>query len=322
MGCPLWTHTSFAISYRNPDESVGTITLDDYLTEGPVAAMAAVADITGSAAVNLTGFGLGGTMAAVAAAWQAGSDGPRVESLTLLNSLLDFTDPGPLGLAADAAALARLERLGQAAGGRGLVPGGTVAATFDAVRAHPLMWRYLVNDWMLGREPPASQVMSWNADVTRVPALALASFVRTFYLDNRFATGGLALGGRSLSLSAVKAGAYVVAGRTDQLTPWQSAYASARHLCGPTRFILADGGHVGSVLAAPGRPTSHLAGDGPLPASADAWLPGAQEVPGSWWSDWITWLSTRSGKLRRPPSVGNHNHRILADAPGRYVWQR
>lgn len=314
-------HTCFAISYRNPDPSVGTITLDDYLTEGIVPALTAACDIAGSSSINLTGFGLGGTMAAVAAAFQ-NNGGPRVESLTLLNTLLDFANPGPLGLAINEPSLSRLERLGQATDGRGLVPGATVAATFDAVRANPLMWRFLVNDWMLGREPPASEVMTWNADVTRVPALALASFLRTFYLDNRFATGGLALGGRSLSLSSVRAGAYVVAGSDDQLTPWKSAYAGARHLTGPTRFVLADGGHVKSVLAAPGQPTSHLSGDGPLPESADQWQAGAREIPGSWWSDWISWLGPRSGKLRRPPTVGNQTHRVLADAPGRYVWQR
>ncbi|WP_163508100.1 PHA/PHB synthase family protein [Fodinicola acaciae] len=305
-----WTvhsgHTSFAISYRNPDESIGSITLDDYLTESIRPALAAIRDITGSPLVNVTGFGMGGTLAAVAA-------DSGVSSLTLLGSLLDFSEPGPVGLAVEEA-LERLDRLPE----RALVPGATIAAFFDAVRADPLRWRFLVNDWMLGREPPASDVMTWNGDTVRVPAAALASYLRTFYLNNRFADGTLALAGRAVTPSSIRAAAYVVAGQADQLAPWRSAYASLRLLPGPTRFVLASGGRVRSLLAC----DSFLSGDGPYATPPDQWFAGAQETPGSWWPDWTNWLSARSGKLRRPPTVGNHNHRVLADAPGRYAWQR
>lgn len=297
-------HTCFAISYRNPDESIGAITLDDYLTESIQPALAAIREITGSPLVNVAGFGMGGTLAAAAA-------DSNVSSLTLLGSLLDFSEPGPLGLAV-ADSLARLDRLPD----RALVPGATVAATFDAVRTDPLRWRYLVNDWMLGREPPASEVMTWNGDVVRVPAAALAAYLRTFYLNNRFADGTLALGGRSVT--ATRAPSYVVAGQSDQLAPWRSAYTGTRLLPGPTRFVLAAGGRVTSLLAC----DNFLSGDGPLSLGPDQWFAGARETPGSWWPDWISWLGTHSGKLRKPPTLGNHDHRILADAPGRYVWQR
>jgi polyhydroxyalkanoate synthase len=311
-------HTVFAISYRNPDESFRDVGLDDYLLEGPRQALDVMKSITGSDEVNIAALCLGGTLAGILAAYQAQGGEVGIRSLTLLNTLLDFAEPGPLGAFVDPETVARLEQKMER---RGYLEAGEMSGTFNLLRANDLVWSYVASNWLMGDSPPAFDILAWNRDSTRMPAKMHSAYLRTCYLENRLVAGTMEVGGRQLRLGDVTADAYVVGAEEDHIAPWRSSYAGATLLGGAVRFVLTSSGHVAGVVNPPSPKRSFRVGD-ELPAGADEWLAGAQARQGSWWEDWADWIGERAGARRKPPRLGSRKHRPLEDAPGTYVHER
>lgn len=312
--------TVFAISYRNPDESMRDVRLDDYLVSGPQAAIDVVCDITGADGVGMLGLCLGGTLTMATLAYLATTGDRRVHSATLLNTLVDFAEPGPLGVFTDRATVARLERR---MARTGFLAGSDMRATFDLLRSNDLIWGYVVNNWLLGEDPKPFDLLAWNEDSTRMPADMHAFYLRSCYLENELARGTMELAGTRLDLGAVTEDLYYVAAEQDHIAPWTSVYAGALLPKGDVRFVLSNSGHIAGVVNPPNPKSKHWVLDaGELPPDPGEWRSRATEQPTSWWEDWIGWITERSGELREPPPLGSERHPVLDDAPGTYVLQR
>lgn len=310
-------HTVFMISYRNPDESMRDVTMSDYLREGPLAGLDAVQEITGAERVNVAGLCLGGTMATAAAAWLAARGEDRINSLMLMNTLVDFTVPGQLGVFTDEGTVNRLERTLEK---KGYLPAESMKTTFDMLRATDLVWNYVINDWLLGEDPAPFDILNWNADSTRMPAAMQTEYLRTLYLENQFVEGKFELAGERLDLASVRQDTYVVSAEADHIAPWPSVYLGAARLGGTVRFVLSNAGHIAGVVNPPSPKSKHWFGESDhLPGDPQDWREDAAEHRLSWWEDWTPWIEERAGARRTPPSTGSAAHPVLQDAPGRYV---
>jgi polyhydroxyalkanoate synthase subunit PhaC len=310
-------HTVFMISYRNPDESLRDVTMSDYLREGPLEALDVVQEITGAEQVNVGALCLGGTLATAAASWLAARDDDRIRSLTLMNTLVDFTVPGQLGAFTDEKTVERLERSMRR---KGYLPAESMKTTFDMLRATDLVWNYVINDWWLGEDPAAFDILSWNGDSTRMPAAMQTEYLRTLYQENQFAEGKLELAGERLDLGSVRQDAYVVSAEVDHIAPWASVYLGAAKLGGTVRFVLSNSGHIAGVVNPPSPKSRHWYGESDeLPADPQQWRDDAGEHRASWWEDWTPWIEERAGEMRTPPAIGSEKHPPLQDAPGSYV---
>ncbi len=310
-------HTVFVISYRNPDESMRDVTMSDYMQEGPLAALGVVQEITGAEKVNVAALCLGGTLATALAAWLAARGDDRINSLTLMNTLLDFAEPGMLGVFTDETTVNRMERSLRRTG---YLPASSMKTTFDLLRATDLVWNYVINDWLLGEEPAAFDMLAWNSDSTRMPAAMQIEYLRNLYLDNQLVEGKMELAGERLDLGAVTQDAYVVSAEADHIAPWRSVYAGLRHLGGTVRFVLSNSGHIAGVVNPPSPKSKHWFGEGDvMPESPDDWREDAGEHKKSWWEDWTPWIAERAGELTDPPRIGSDAHPVLQPAPGSYV---
>ncbi len=307
--------TVFAISYRNPDSSLRDVTLEDYLIAGPRQALDVVADITGATKIDIAGLCLGGALTAILAAYLAAVGDDRLGSVTLLNTMLDYSQPGILGAFTDERTVSRLERRMAAPG---YLDGRQMAAAFDVIRANDLIFSYLVSGWLMGQDPPAFDILAWNADSTRMPAAMHSFYLRSFYLRNELANGELTLAGQRLSLADVKSDAYVVGAVNDHIVPWHASYQATRLLGGPVRYVLSSGGHVAGIVNPPGPKAWHETA-GCYPAAAQDWRAGATRTDGSWWQDWAEWAAERAGSFGPPPAMGSRRFPIVRDAPGQYV---
>jgi poly[(R)-3-hydroxyalkanoate] polymerase subunit PhaC len=310
-------HTVFAISYRNPDESFREVGLDDYLLEGPAQALDVIADITRSERVNIAALCLGGTLAGMLAAYLADAGDERIGSLTLLNTLLDFAEPGPLGAFVDPETVARLEKRMEQ---RGYLDAGEMSGTFNLLRANDLVWNYVASNWLMGESPPAFDILAWNRDSTRMPARMHSTYLRTCYLENLLVSDTMEVAGRVLRLGSVTADAYVVGAEEDHIAPWRSSYAGATRLGGSVRFVLTSSGHIAGIVNPPSPKRSFRLNDA-LPAGADEWLAGSESRQGSWWEDWAEWIGERAGERRKPPRLGSRKNPPLDAAPGTYVHE-
>ena len=307
--------TVFAISYRNPDASMGATTMDDYLIHGPTAAMDVVQSITGAPKLDFAGLCLGGVLAMMTATYLDEIDPDRINTITLLNTMVDFADPGILGTFTDEASVAKLERK---MAKRGYLEADEMAGTFDMLRANDLIFSYVVSNWLMGQQPPAFDILAWNSDATRMPAAMHSFYLRRCYVENLFAKGELELAGERLDLRDVEQDLYVVAAINDHIVPWTSSYATVHHVGGTARFVLSSGGHIAGIVNPPG-PKAWFQSAEDYPASPDAWREGATRTQGSWWEDWAVWGAERAGRLIEPPSLGNADYPVLGDGPGEYV---
>jgi polyhydroxyalkanoate synthase len=311
-------HTVFAISYRNPDDSMRKIALDDYLLHGPHTALDVIRDITGSEQVNTVGLCLGGTLTVMLLAHLAATGEERIRSATLLNTLVDFTDPGPMGCFIDPSSVQRLDKQMLR---RGYLDSNEMSAMFDLLRARDLIWNYVVSGWLMGEDPPAFDVLAWNADGTRLPAEMHSFYLRYCYLENQLAKGTMSLAWTDLHLDKIKADVYLLGAKEDHIAPWKSSYATTRLLTSPVRFVLSSSGHVAGIVNPPGSKRHYWTNDD-LPADPDAWLAGAGDHAGSWWLDWGDWIEGRAGDRRKPPPMGNKEHPPITAAPGIYVHEK
>jgi len=307
--------TVFAISYRNPDASMSGITLDDYLIHGPREALDVIGDITGSPKIDITGLCLGGALTAMLAAYLAEKGDHRIGSITLLNTLLDYSEPGILGVFTDEKTVARLE---QKMAAEGVLEGGEMAGTFDILRANDLIFNYVVSNWLMGQDPPAFDILAWNGDNTRMPAAMHSFYLRSLYMRNELAKGELELAGQKLSLASVTNDTYVVGAINDHIVPWHSSYKTGGLLGGAVRYVLSSGGHIAGIVNPPGPKAWYEAAED-TGADAEAWRRENSKHKGSWWEDWTEWSDARAGALVKPPPMGSKQHRAIADAPGEYV---
>ena len=250
--------TVFAISYRNPDASMGGITLDDYLIHGPREALDVIAEITGAPKIDIIGLCLGGALTAMLAAYLAEKGDDRIGSITLLNTLLDYSEPGVLGAFTDEKTVRRLEK--QMAE-KGVLEGSQMAGTFDMLRANDLIFNYVVSNWLMGQEPPAFDILAWNGDSTRMPAAMHSFYLRSLYMRNELARGELELVGQELSLSSVKNDTYVVGAINDHIVPWHGSYKTGGLLGGNVRYVLSSGGHIAGIVNPPGPKAWYEAAD-------------------------------------------------------------
>ncbi len=307
--------TVFAISYRNPDASMRGVTLDDYLLHGPRQALDVIADITGAPKIDIVGLCLGGALTGMLAAYLAGTGDDRLGSLTLLNTMLDYADPGVLGAFTDERTVARLDR--QMAR-EGYLPARQMATTFDVLRANDLIFSYVVSGWLMGQDPPAFDILAWNADSTRMPAGMHSFYLRHLYGGNELAQGVMELAGQRLSLADVKSDAYVVGAVNDHIVPWHASYQATRLLGGDVRYVLSSGGHIAGIVNPPG-PKAFYESGASYPPDAAAWQAAAIRTNGSWWQDWTDWAAPRAGQLVPPPPIGSEQFPAVRDAPGDYV---
>jgi polyhydroxyalkanoate synthase len=309
-------HTTFAISYRNPDESMRDVSLDDYLIHGPADALDVIRDITGHSKVNMAGLCIGGTLTTMLLAYLAAGDEDRINSATLLNTIVDFSEPGPLGCFTDAESIARLE---QKMAKTGFLDSADMERTFNALRANDLIWNYVASNWLMGKDPPAFDILTWNADSTRMPANMHSFYLRYCYQENQLAKDEMTLAGRPLLLGKIGADVYIVGAVEDHIAPWTTSYATTRLLGGHCRYVLTSSGHIAGIVNPPDSKRRYWTND-ELPDDPHEWRAAATPHEGSWWEDWTTWMAQRSGKRIKPPSVGSAEHPPIADAPGEYVY--
>jgi polyhydroxyalkanoate synthase len=307
--------TVFAISYRNPDSSMRGVTLDDYLIHGPREALDVIAEITGAPTIDIVGLCLGGALTAMLAAYLAEKGDDRIGSITLLNTLLDYSEPGVLGTFTDEKTVARLEKQMAA---KGILDGAQMAGTFDMLRANDLIFNYVVSSWLMGQDPPAFDILAWNGDSTRMPAAMHSFYLRSLYMRNELATGSLELAGQQLSLAAVKNDTYVVGAINDHIVPWHSSYKTGGLMGGSVRYVLSSGGHIAGIVNPPGPKAWYEAADDDG-RDAEGWRAANSKHQGSWWEDWTEWSTTRAGTLVKPPAMGSKRYPAVADAPGEYV---
>ncbi|MFN2556174.1 MAG: PHA/PHB synthase family protein [Nitriliruptorales bacterium] len=311
-------HTVFAISYRNPDASMRNVRLDDYLIHGPSTAIDVIRDITGSEKVNVVGLCLGGTLTAVLVGYLEAVGEDRVNSLTLLNTLLDFSEPGALGMFTDPETVEAVARRMRR---RGYLEGPDMRGTFDFLRANELIWNYVVSNWLMGEDPPAFDILAWNADSTRIPEAMHAFYLRSCYVRNELASGDMEIDGVRLSLNSIPQDTFIVAAENDHIVPWRSSYASTKLLKGEVEFVLTNAGHVAGIVNPP-NPKAYYWVAGEVTGDADSWRATADKRSGSWWPLWSEWIATLAGALREPPTLGSDSFKPIADAPGLYVHDK
>ena len=312
--------TVFVISWVNPDEALARKTFEDYLFEGPLAALEAMERATGEREVNVIGYCLGGTLLACALDYLAAKEDTRVKSATLLTTMIDFTEAGELGVFIDEEQLAALEARMSV---RGYLAGSEMANTFNMLRANDLIWSLVVNNYLLGKDPFPFDLLYWNSDSTRMPADMHSFYLRAMYQENRLVEpGGIELGGVPIDLSRIKTPAFVLSTREDHIAPWESTYAATQIFAGPVRFVLAASGHIAGVVNPPASGKYSHWTNARNSKHPKTWLKGAEEHPGSWWPEWRKWLSKHTGPKVAARVPGDGGLEVIEPAPGSYVKLR
>lgn len=314
-------HNVFIVSWRNIPPALGRLSWENYMEMGVVAALDAVREISRADRVNALGFCVGGTLlASTLAVLRAKRQNP-VASLTLLATMLDFSDPGEIGVYIDEPYVAKRERDFRDGG---LVHGSELAFTFASLRQNELVWNYVVNNYLKGRMPDAFDLLYWNSDGANLPGKLYAFYIRNMYLENNLRVPGkLTLCGVPVDLGAIDLPTYLLAAKEDHIVPWRSAYASTRLLRNRVEFVLAASGHIAGVVnpAAKDRRNYWVNPDGA--DDPDQWFAAAEERPGSWWRHWSEWLAKVAGKpVAAPQRLGSDRHPEIEPAPGRYVRER
>ena len=314
-------HTVFMISYRNPDQRMRHVKMDDYLISGPVAALEVVGNICGTDKINLLGLCLGGTLTMATLAYLDAVGVELINSATFLNTLIDFSEPGLLGVFTDEATIGRLERTMKRTG---FLPKEDMQRSFNLLRTNDLIWNYVVSSWLMGEEPPAFDLLSWNNDSTRMPAEMHTFYLRSCYVENQLARGVMELAGQQLDLGKVDQDLYFLSAEQDHIAPWGSSYAGARLPGGNVRFVLSNSGHIAGIVNPPSPKSLYRVMDSgqPLPADPADWLAAATTHSRTWWEDWAEWIAARAGLMRKPPPMGNEKYPPITDAPGTYVLER
>jgi polyhydroxyalkanoate synthase len=314
-------NTVFLVSWRNPKAEQGTLTWDDYLEQGPICAIDKVREICKVDQVNAVGWCVGGTILSSALAVLAARGEDTVSSLTLLTTLLDFSETGEIGLFIDEKSITERDT---AIGKGGLLKGSELASVFSSLRANDLIWNYVTNNYLKGQKPAPFDLLYWNSDSTNLPGPFACWYMRNLYLDNSLGIPDkLEMCGVRIDLGKISAPNYILATREDHIVPWQTSFIGTRLLGGPSRFVLGASGHIAGVINPASKNKRSFWLNAELPGDADAWLAGAQENKGSWWSDWSAWLKQyANGDRTARAKLGNVKNKVIEAAPGRYVKEK
>ena len=315
--------TLFVVSWVNPDEQLAKMSFEDYMHHGPLAAFDAIEKATGEKTLNVVGYCLGGTLLSATMAYlTAKKQEKRVVSTTYFTTMVDFQEAGELGVFIDEEQLAALEkRMSE----KGYLEGSAMATTFNMLRANDLIWSFVVNNYLLGKEPFPFDLLYWNADSTRMPAAMHSFYLRQMYQENKLVEpGGITLDGVKIDLRRNKAPTFILSTREDHIAPWKSTYAATQLYTGPVTFCLAASGHIAGVVNPPAAEKySHWTSDAKkLPKTPDEWLATATQAPGSWWPTWKKWLEQYSGGMVKARKPGSAKLKPIEDAPGSYVKVR
>ena len=312
-------HTVFVISWINPDEKLAEKSFEDYMQEGPLAALDAIEMATGERSVNAAGYCLGGTLLASTLAYMTARGDDRIASTTYLVTLVDFTDAGDMAVFIDKDQLASLdERMKE----RGYLEAHDMAMSFNMLRSNDMIWSYVVRNYLLGEEHLPFDLLYWNADSTRMPAAMHSFYLRNMYHLNLLPKpGGLRLSGVPLDLTQITTPTFMLSTREDHIAPWKSTYAATHLYKGPVKFVLAASGHMAGVINAPGGKYGHWTNDD-LPPTPDQWFAGAAARQGSWWPVWDEWVTAFASDRIPARQPGDGGLTVIEDAPGSYARVR
>lgn len=311
--------TVFVISWANPSEALRHKTFENYMFEGPLAAIEAIEKATGEREINAIGYCIGGTLLSCLLSWMATKKDTRIASATFFTTLVDFTDPGELSVFIDDDQLKALEaRMNE----RGYLDGREMATTFNLLRANDLIWSFVVNNYLLGKEPFPFDLLYWNADATRMPAPMHSFYLRKMYQENALVKCAVNLDGEKIDLSTIKTPAFLLSTVDDHIAPWKSTYAATQLYKGPVTFCLSGSGHIAGVINPPSSNKYGHWTNTDLPANPDTWLANAAKHEGSWWPTWARWLGGYAGGEVDARAPGSGKLKAIEDAPGSYVKVR
>ncbi len=310
-------HTVFVISWVNPDTKLKEKSFEDYMIDGPLAALDAIEQATGEKDANVIGYCLGGTLLACTLAYMAAKKDDRVKSATFFTTMMDFSDAGELGVFIDEVQLQALEEKMK---DKGYLEGADMATTFNMLRANDLIWSFVVNNYLMGKDPFPFDLLYWNSDSTRMPAAMHSFYLRRMYQENKLIEpGAITLKGVKIDLSKIKQPACLISTREDHIAPWKATYSATQLLGGKVKFILAGSGHIAGVVNPPEAEKYGFWTNAKNPKDPEDWLQGAKEHGGSWWPEWQKWVADfGNGKVaaRQP---GDGKLKVVEDAPGSYV---
>ena len=316
-------HTTFIISWINPDKDLADKSFEHYLKDGALEAINQIEKATGVGEINLAGYCLGGTLLMTTLAYMAATNDKRVASAAFFTTLIDFSEPGELGIFLDEKTVSYIEKKMQ---NRGYLEGFEMASSFNLLRANDLIWSFVVNNYLLGRTPFPFDLLYWNSDSTRMPAAMHSFYLRNMYVRNLLKEpGGIEIGGVKIDIGKVKTPCYFLSAVEDHIAPWKSTYMGARLPSGPVKFVLGGSGHIAGVVNPPAANKYgywiNEATDGKLPASSDDFVAGAEFQSGSWWPHWHGWMTGQAGGGAKVPArkPGSGKLDIIEAAPGSYV---
>jgi polyhydroxyalkanoate synthase subunit PhaC len=309
--------TVFCISWVNPDAHLAKKGFEDYVRQGPLAALDAIKQATGEDKVHSVGYCVGGTLLAVTLAAMAARHDQRIVSATLFATQVDFTHAGDLKVFVDEEQIATIE---QKMAERGFLDSGAMASVFNMLRSNDLIWPYVINNYLRGKAPFPFDLLYWNSDATRLPAANHSFYLRNCYLDNKLAKGKMTIDNTAINLKAIKVPIYNLATREDHIAPAKSVMFGSKLFGGDVKFVMSGSGHIAGVVNPPGKKKyQYWTGPKPRNADLDAWIAHAKENPGSWWPDWLVWLTRQSPTEVAARTPGDGALKPIEDAPGSYV---
>jgi polyhydroxyalkanoate synthase len=312
--------TVFVISWVNPDSHLAKKGFEDYMRQGPLAALDVIEKVTGERQVHSIGYCVGGTLLATTLAYMASTRDDRIASVTFFAAQVDFTHAGDLKVFVDEEQIAARER---EMSERGYLEGKKMATAFNLLRSNDLIWPYVINNYLKGKEPAPFDLLYWNSDATRMPAANHSFYLRNCYLENRLTKGEMVIGGKKLDLKSVTVPVYNLATREDHIAPAKSVLLGSRYFGGPVRYVLAGSGHIAGVVNPPDKMKyQYWTGPKPTSANLDRWLGKAKEHAGSWWPDWFEWLKKLDPTEVPAREPGGGVLAPIEDAPGSYVKVR
>ena len=313
-------HTLFVISWINPRKELAHKDFEDYMREGPLAALDAVQQATGEREINVLGFCIGGILMVATLAYLAAKGDKRVNSATFLATMVDLQDVGEVSVFIDEEQLRSLE---SHVGEKGYLEGHHMADMFNMMRENDLIWSFVVNNYLMGRDPMPFDLLYWNSDSTRLPATMLVTYLKKIYRDNGLMKPGhLVLDGEPIDIDKIKTPTYVLCTKDDHIAPWVSSYPMTRRFAGPVRFVLGASGHIAGVVNPPAANKYCYWTNSKAPATPAEWFDGAERHEGSWWPDWGRWLARKGGPKVPARVPGDGKLKPLEDAPGSYVKVR
>jgi len=310
-------HTVFVMSWVNPDARLAKKSFEDYLTEAALTAVDKVCEQTGEKEINAAGYCLGGTLLGTTLAYMAATRDKRIASATFFTTMLDFSIPGELGVFIDEQQVASLEKK---MAERGFLEGTEMAGTFNMLRSNDLIWSFVVNNYLMGKDPFPFDLLFWNSDSTRMPYAMHSFYLRNMYMQNLLKEpGGISLNDVAIDLGKIKTPAYFISTIEDHIAPWKSTYLGAQRFAGPVRFVLGGSGHIAGIVNPPAANKYGYWLNDKLADTADKWLACAQQQPGSWWTDWQQWVTAQDDRKVPARSPAKSKLKVLEDAPGSFA---